>query len=76
MTYLLALIAAIVDKADVIFDIKLPAAPKHSPEFSRWRGADLIGEPDKPQACRATSTGNYETRYRAEWRGRTSARAA
>jgi len=63
------LVMTMPDKTDVIFNIKLPGAPKHSPEFSAWQRADFIGEPGNPQARRATPADNYEIRYRADWPG-------
>ncbi|HET7679440.1 MAG TPA: hypothetical protein VFK79_04820 [Xanthobacteraceae bacterium] len=61
------LVMTMPDKTDVLFSIKLAAAPKHSPEFSAWQRADYIGEPGKPQARRATAADDYEIRYRADW---------
>jgi len=63
------LVMTMPDKTDVLFNIKLGGAPKHSPEFSAWQRADYIGEPGKPQARRATGADNYEIRYRADWAG-------
>jgi hypothetical protein len=57
------------DKTDVLFDIKLPSVPKHSPEFSPWQRAEYIGEPGQSQPRRATAADNYEIRYRADWAG-------
>jgi hypothetical protein len=61
------LVMTMPDKTDVLFNIKLAGAPKHSPEFSAWQRADYIAEPGKEQSRRATAADNYEIRYRADW---------
>src|SRR5215212_9848292 len=63
------LVMTMPDKTDVIFNIKLGGAPKHSREFSDWQRADYIGEPGKSQTRRATAADHYEIRYRADWAG-------
>ena len=63
------LVMTMPDKTDVIFNIKLAAVPKHSPELSAWQRPDFIGGPGKQQARRATPADNYEIRYRADWAG-------
>ena len=57
------------DKTDLIFNLKLGSAPKHSREFSPWQRAEYIADPGKDQPRRATPDDNYEIRYRTEWPG-------
>ena len=57
------------DKTDLIFNLKLGSAPKHSREFSPWQRSDHIADPGKDQPRKATAADNYEIRYRAEWPG-------
>jgi hypothetical protein len=63
------LVMTMADKTDVLFNIKLGSAPKHSREFSSWQRADYIGEPGQAQPRRATAADNYEIRYRTDWAG-------
>jgi hypothetical protein len=57
------------DKTDLIFNLKLGSAPKHSREFSPWERAERIVDPGKDQPRRTTPADNYEIRYRTEWPG-------
>jgi hypothetical protein len=55
------------DQDDPLFQLGLPASPRHSTGFGRWERAAFIAAPGLTQPRKAGPDEGFEIRYRMIW---------